>query len=652
MAKDDKNFRGQDLRGRSFKGQNLTGADFSDCDLRGVNFSGANLTDAKFCNARMGEIYLDLFFKLSATSLLSGIILGLCNLYTLKIIKFNLDALHLYNEKLLVNLCEFYVYIIAFFLGVAIKQNSGLIFILLFIFIPFPFFPSQDLAIIEAALTIQILLVISIIGVIVISMMASIIIRSSALGIVVMAAISIIISVIVATEQANTEIGIPLELIIKAAKLTSSGYFGVSCLIAWYCMELEYSQLTSIRNFAIQLFRRSGTNFENANLTDTNFLNSDLKLANFRNSAFIRPLFTYAQNTHLAYTLNTPLEPRKVRDLVIDGITTDKDFSNLDLRGLDFSRLDLQGFDFSHANLSGANLSHCKLTGAILEGWHIDTETCLDDIDCRYYYYLEKGEKKRMPPEGEEYAVGEFSRIFQKVAETIDFIAHNEMELAAIKVSVEQVRVESGNNDIRVQAIEEKNGFIVVKVNVPKDEDRGVLYHEIKREYETKIQYLEKENYIQIGKIEVLKEQIKEQRDALLDKINAGDTVMGDKNISTKFKDSTINNSGILNLGEINGNLSQTIKQLPTENSELKALLNQLQTLINNSALLEQDKKEALTETQAIAEAATKPKEQQESIVRKTLQYFEDLASKLQDIPETIESITEIVEKIGVVFGS
>jgi uncharacterized protein YjbI with pentapeptide repeats len=255
------------------------------------------------------------------------------------------------------------------------------------------------------------------------------------------------------------------------------------------------------------------------------FSNTDLKYTRFKNAKFHNCNFHQTQNHHLALTENTPLEPRRVRDLVIDGIITDKNFATLDLRGLDFSHLNLQNFDFSHANLSGANLSHTQLTGATLEGWNIDTETRLDDIDCRYYYYLENGAKKRMPPEGEEYGAGEFTRIFQKIANTIDFIAHNEMELAAIKLSVEQVRVESGNDDIRVQAIEEKDGFIVVKVTVPKTEDRGVLYHEVnvlKQDYEAKIQGLMAEKHIQIGTIETLKEQLKEQRDDFLAAIKEG----------------------------------------------------------------------------------------------------------------------------------
>jgi uncharacterized protein YjbI with pentapeptide repeats len=51
---------------------------------------------------------------------------------------------------------------------------------------------------------------------------------------------------------------------------------------------------------------------------------------------------------------------------------------------------------FSHSNLSGANLRHSQLTRATLESWNIDTETRMDDIDCRYYYYLENGTKIRI----------------------------------------------------------------------------------------------------------------------------------------------------------------------------------------------------------------------------------------------------------------
>ena len=119
------------------------------------------------------------------------------------------------------------------------------------------------------------------------------------------------------------------------------------------------------------------------------------------------------------------------------------------------------------------------------------------------------------------------------------------MELAAIKLSVEQVRVESGNDDIRVQAIEEKDSVIVVKVAEPKFEDRGILYHELKQKT-TQIQLRLRDKSHRIkelrSEIDILKNQINEKRQTL--------TII--------VKDSTINiDGGVVNFGEINGNISQ-----------------------------------------------------------------------------------------------
>lgn len=114
---------------------------------------------------------------------------------------------------------------------------------------------------------------------------------------------------------------------------------------------------------------------------------------------------------------------------------------------------------------------------------------------------------------------------------------------------------------------------------------------------------------------------------------------------------STINNNGILNLGEINGNVSQTIQQLPAEQSDLKALLSQLQTLINTSPLPDTTKQKALTKTQDIAEATQQPEAEQQNIVQKTLGYFDGLADSLESGTETAIKLGETVAGIASLFG-
>ncbi|WP_413176377.1 pentapeptide repeat-containing protein [Anabaena azotica] len=50
----DKDYSGQNLRGRSFKGQDLTGANFSKADIRSTDFTNAILTGANFSGAKTG----------------------------------------------------------------------------------------------------------------------------------------------------------------------------------------------------------------------------------------------------------------------------------------------------------------------------------------------------------------------------------------------------------------------------------------------------------------------------------------------------------------------------------------------------------------------------------------------------------------------
>jgi hypothetical protein len=114
-----------------------------------------------------------------------------------------------------------------------------------------------------------------------------------------------------------------------------------------------------------------------------------------------------------------------------------------------------------------------------------------------------------------------------------------------------------------VQAIEEKDGFIVVKVTVPKTEDRGVLYHEVnslKHEYEARFKALEADKRTEIKRLQKEIKNSKVEAKKLNDKIfkialtavqpqpiqienNKRETTMNDKNIRTTITDSTVHGS-------------------------------------------------------------------------------------------------------------
>ena len=118
----------------------------------------------------------------------------------------------------------------------------------------------------------------------------------------------------------------------------------------------------------------------------------------------------------------------------------------------------------------------------------------------------------------------------------------------------------------------------------------------------------------------------------------------------TNIKNSSISNSGVLNFGKIKGDVNQTIQQLPESNDHLKELLNQLVVLIEKSPLPNEDKQDALQETQAIVEAKAEEPEKQKSLIAKALRSLKRFGSDLQDAPEVLEQYNDLIEQIGEVF--
>ena len=580
MAED---FSGQDCRGQSFKNQDLTAADFSDSDVRGVDFSGADLTAAIFCRAKMGRTWKMTIAVLGLQLLLSVIVV------LLSLIGITVNSL-LYAEILKSFAIYPYSYLIAIFTYSMLYASVAV------------------LAVNRKRLDYMLWFV-------VITAVAG-----------------------AGAEEGAVAVGAFIPILLGV-------YLG------WRANKKEEPQLLWLRALSLKIACLGGTQFAFANLKDVDFSGADLKYARFNQAKIINCKFQHAQNHHLALTKTTPLGPRKVRDLVIDRIITDKNFSNLDLSGLNFSGLDLRGLNFTGSNVSfadfsasqsqeanlreinavGACFNQAHLTGACLQNWNIDTRTLLHDIDCDYVY-LAENKQQRNPPEG-NFKPGEFSKLYQQIADTIDFIAHSRTELDTLISAIATVKAEKGHSDIFVQNIERKDSSIVVKVKAPPEFDREQIYKEVKKEQKQKLKQLKNE-YEQklLAKQSELDNEKKATKDLLADLLKDSlkrpfnveqnlmkdnsrnfsgndnkDINLGDKNISNTITDSIVNGSIVT--AETVENSFNSIQNLPPEHNELKTLLSQLQDLINKSTLPDQDKQEALTEAKTIAEATTKPKE-------------------------------------------
>ncbi len=130
--------------------------------------------------------------------------------------------------------------------------------------------------------------------------------------------------------------------------------------------------------------------------------------------------------------------------------------------------------------------------------------------------------------------------------------------------------------------------------------------------------------------------------------INAGDNA----NIS-----GVSSGDGVVNLGEISGNVTNTINQLP-ESSEpeqlsIKTLLTQLQQAIESDAdLSTPDKSDLLEQVKSLAEAkkAEEP-EKREGIVRKAMKMFDATLKSLPDTAKIVEACSNTVSRSKSSFG-
>ncbi|PTQ78611.1 pentapeptide repeat protein [Nitrosomonas oligotropha] len=187
---------------------------------------------------------------------------------------------------------------------------------------------------------------------------------------------------------------------------------------------------------------QGGTQFAEAVLAHTDFSEADLTAARFAGAKFQQPSFTHAKNLHLAWTYATPLERKPVRTLLTEGTIDNRDFSNLNLRGLSFRGLSLVGCNFYHADLSEADFSGCDLTdadlseamvlgtrfsnatmtGVLIDNWSMDKHTQFDGVTCDFVFTKRNKDERNPPGDNTFFKSGEFSKLYQEIANTIDFL--------------------------------------------------------------------------------------------------------------------------------------------------------------------------------------------------------------------------------------
>ncbi len=532
-----RSFRSANLRGVNFSGVNLSGVDFTDAildgadlscaDLRGTIFRRSSLIGANLQQIKAGisnKNHLTLQVILFILAVLLGLLAGF--------IGSAIAGLALNESKVLAPYQEIEVWLSWGRVSALLAINCGIIYSSLVILLKNPVLAIlggvSSVIILGTVLALTIVYAClpsdkswEFVGQMVVAVEGAATMTTFQV-IFVTIGLAIIINILKSDRQTiiATIIGVILA-VTSAMKADSSIYLQIGIvliasmviylsLIMGRQARLENRNYPFIRSFSTDIATYYGTCFVDANLTNANLeyailVNTNLNRANLTDTNFYGARQLNSAKVHRTILMN-PL----VRDLLISHQGSNCDYSGLDLHGAHLAganliNADFTGADLSEANLSntqlersnltrilavGANLQGTSLTGACIADWSIDRTTNLDNIICDYVYLKSPGEDRN--PASGIFNPSDFTKLFQKIWNTIDLIFHDGIDWTSFGTAWQQIQIENDGIPLAIHSIERKGeGVILVKVEVPQNFDKSILHQSFDRSYQLLLNSIE-----------------------------------------------------------------------------------------------------------------------------------------------------------------
>ncbi|MEM6837010.1 MAG: pentapeptide repeat-containing protein [Cyanobacteria bacterium P01_C01_bin.120] len=322
----------------------------------------------------------------------------------------------------------------------------------------------------------------------------------------------------------------------------------------------------------------------------------------------------------------------------------DQDLTNADLRGANLGgatlhRINLNGANLNGATLAGAELhganlteAQCistdftgaQLTGACLEAWNINETTVLKDVNCEYVFLKEqadsRGSRERRPHDPDKvFQPGDFEKFFKEMLDTVQILIRQGIHPQVFKETLAKLMADYDLPDDAVQRFEKKGEDVLVTIAVPPDTNKGQFEQDF-----DELQALKLEAARAQGLLEGERKRADTLEAILLmpgpttNTVNVNSTTMSNSNNpNISAADGSFVNTGdnlqgnVINLGEISGQVSNQISQLPDaanrpDQPSLKAMLTDIQQAVEaEPELSDPEKKEALGEVGKLAEAGS-----------------------------------------------
>lgn len=158
------------------------------------------------------------------------------------------------------------------------------------------------------------------------------------------------------------------------------------------------------------------------------------------------------------------------------------------------SEADLSGADLTAAKALGSDFRGAILTGACIADWNTNEETILEDVFCKFVYRkfdFNKNQKAERCPYGRNFESGEFTKVFQKLQDTIKLTLNNGVNWAAFAYSFRELQVKHEDQPLKIKSIDNRDGVIVVEVKVPPGADKEKAEDDFYKNYQFRHKVLE-----------------------------------------------------------------------------------------------------------------------------------------------------------------
>lgn len=689
----ERNFAGANLRGQSFKGQDLSEVDFSGADIRGANFSQATLIEANFFRAEAGlqrrwVVILILLAGLLAvaagfTALINGTFVA------------TLLQDEVYRNvgwpALIVNITFFWlllhrgltVYVaVSCAISVACAAASGGSG-------GFAFAGATALVFVGTIAGACAFAIAEVIA----GAIAVVVVYAGAIAvIIVLAEVStgFILDIVVGAAWGVKHVAVAGSIAVTSVSILISAYIG------WRSLNGD-SKYALIRPGAIVMSTWGGTSFREANLTNASFNQAHLKSVDLRKATLTRTSWLQTRLLDRVRPGTSFLDIPQIRILVQTGQGQGLDLTHLNLRGINLANAQLEdasfrAADLSEASLAGANLTRANLvqtqldqtdltgatlTGATIEDWGITGDTNLQGVCCDYIYirWVKEGDPdpnpRRKPDNYEEtFADGEFSDFIKPIVDTLDLYHNQNVDSRAIAIAFKLLAESHPEANLEIVAMEKRGqDKFLLKAKTAQQANHSQLsqqyffdYNQIRSLSNQETQRLVAEKDDRIRSLENFVETALQRPNFYAENYQQRGDLMSEKiGVNINTRDGNVSgitggdNSGVINLGEIQGDIHNAIQQLPNNPSQpnLKDLLNQLQTAIAEEPELDDtEKAAALAQVKKLAEAGQAPQDSRmKQLANKATGFLKGIAGSLTEGAKLVTAWDKVGPAIMSVFG-